>query len=307
MENPTKEENERGTYQPIPTLHSLEHATFDFPDNTRFVISKVEQDEEDNDLVSMRGPGINAPPATEQQPVCTAGAKPMDLPDNPEMTPEMEEMIKQWKEEHKRGVVSVLWVTTTHHDRQGNVCEVWFAPNDKRNFRCKPPCAPYDVTRTYICGVYKAILEATRSEIFNKGDALAICIDNGNVINYILDEKSKDQRIRKIAQKLWEQNGSEIVFILNGIRVSSRGMMFEASIRQQASIIAQRNAQKAQNVEMRKRERATSLADINPQPQPHEYMSTDDLGKHYMQNIQPEMKREKPLAEIPLITSIKLE
>ena len=109
----------------------------------------------------------------------------------------MEEIVKQWKEEHKHGVVSMLWVSILHHQRQGYICEVWFAPNDKRNFRCKPPCAPYTVMRTYVCGTYKAILEATRSEIFNKGDALAICIDNGYAINYILDEKSKDLRIRK--------------------------------------------------------------------------------------------------------------
>lgn len=266
-------------YQPLPTLQFLEHMEFSFPAEQRLRISKEEKEAEAKELVSMSGPGINAPPQPEVIP------EPAPTPAKEEKktrTPEQEAMVQKFLAEHKHGVVRVVWVSVFfQHRMNAHVCDVWFAPNDKRNFRCKPPSKPYTKMRAYLAGIYFAMIKATEPAVFEKGAALAVCVDDADAIKAIFEEGGKDQRVRKLAERLWKQNGSQVTFILNGIRVPSGGAMFEESVLAQSTVIAQRSAQKVHNIEMRKRERATCLADLIPARAAHQFMNPEELGRHH--------------------------
>lgn len=258
------------SYQPLPPLTVLEHLSFNFPDNTRKGIEKKSDDHKETVLIN----GLSSTDTANE--VAT---------EHTQYTTEEKEMIEKFKAEHSHGIVSVIWITANYQQRlKAYVCEVWVAPNDKRNFRCVPPCKPYTKMRAYISGCHKAIVAATQPSTFDKGDALVVCIDDAEVIKAIVNDKRENNHIRNLAKRLWEENGSEIVFVLNGIRVDTRGAMFEESVLQQASVMAQKAAQNNINAQMRKRERAVCLSDLRSEPQPHHFMNDKDLASHYIQN-----------------------
>jgi len=260
-------------YQPLPVMQMLQYKTFEFPAKTRLPLSK--QDREIDDAIEIaKEPKMMVSP-TEEAPEKS----------KPTLTPEQQSLLDEFKSQHPMGAVSVVWVRAfTQPNMNGWVADVWYAPDDKRNAMYVPP-SNRSRTNTYLYGTYKAIYVATRPEIFQRGDALVINIDDADIIeNHILKSGGpKKNMVQRICEKLWKENGTEVAFVLNGVRTNSRGIMFEQSVIHQSYIMQQQCAMREMNAQLRNRKRATCLDDLFPQNSLHNFMSAEDQGKHFYQ------------------------
>jgi len=196
---------------------------------------------------------------------------------------EMQKQMDEIKEEMKRGLITTVWIKGEMYEKtQSFIGHIWYAPEDKRNKIYCPPNPKTSKKKVYLQTIFKAILQCTDKKMFQKGDALIINVDDGDVLTYLMENKNAKNIVYLLAKKLWEQNGTDILFLWNGIQVPTKGLALEKAIIHSASRIAQQRAIKQQNEKQKNRCRARSFRELDFESEELHKLTPMELGQQFV-------------------------